>query len=334
MLLLGVPVVGFLLPQASGMRRGLDPGGMLFWASVAHGALVTLVIWVGLRDWGRRRHLFSVGASRPRFGWAGYVTMSAAAGFGCAYAGTWLWYQLSGVPVDLLACLRCGWISLILSCVLTQFYLALYVRADLRFASARAAELRDRATRIRLQSSTCRREPEAVLDALAVLRSLVQSSPAAAVNHAQSVALVYRYVLRESTRELVILRDELALLARHAELLAARRGRALHMDTRIAPEHVDRFLIVPVTLHTLLEIAVPAIRPVEGGPAGALHVTLEVEGSHLRFAFGPAHEFAVADSDAYRAVDARVLAVVGARCAVAHRAGITSVSVPLLPITH
>ncbi len=334
LLLFGVPLVGFLLPQVAGMREGLGPAGALFWLSVVHGSVVAGVIWVSLRDWGRRRHLFSVGASSPRLGWTGYVLISAGAGYACAFGGAWLWYRVTGLPVDWSVCERCGWISLILVCAMTQYYLCLYVRADLDFASVRAAELRDTTRRIHLQSTTCRQEPEAVLGALAVLRGLVETSPAAAVRHAQSIALVYRYVLRESTRELVILRDELALLERHADLLAARCGRALRVEIRIETGQLDRFLVVPVTLHALLESAAQSARPTTQTPQG-LTVALRLDGARLRFEFGPTDgTFDTLDTEAYRALDARITAIVGVPCIPIRGAGATSVSVPLLPITH
>jgi len=334
-LLFGVPIIGFLLPQAAGLRHALDPRGALFWASIAHGSFVSLLIWLGLRNWGRRRHLSSVWVRRPHLGWAGYVLTSAAAGYLCAYGGVWVWYAATGLPQDALVAQKCAWIALILVCVMTQLYLCLYVRADLGFASMRAAELRAKATRIRLQSSTYRQEPEAVLDALAILRSLVQTSPEAAVRHAQSIALVYRYVLRESSRELVILRDELALLDRHADLLAARGGPNLNVEIRIDSARLERYLVVPVTLHTLLEIAAQSTMPVNARDPASLTITLLIERNRLRFAFGPTCEtFDVADTEPYRALDARASAIVGAHCTAERRSGTTVVSVPLLPITH
>ncbi len=334
-LLFGVPIVGFLLPQLAGLRRTLDPGGLLFWASFAHGSFVSLIIWLGLRNWGRKRHLSSVWVRRPHVGWAGYVLISAAAGYFFAYGGVWVWYRATGLPFEALVAQTCAWMALILVCVMTQLYLCLYVRADLGFASVRAAELRDRANRIRLQSSTYRQEPEAVLDALAVLRGLVQTSPEVAVRHAQSIALVYRYVLRESSRELVILRDELALLDRHADLLTARSGRTLTIETRVDPARLDRYLIVPVTLHTLLEVAAQSAMPVDERAPGSLTLTLLVDRNRLRFAFGPGCEtFDVTDTEPFRALDARTFAIVGAHCSAEHRSGTTVVSVPLLPIVH
>lgn len=334
-LLFGVPIVGFLLPQMAGLRRDLDPGGVLYWASVAHGAFVSLLIWVGLRNWGRKRHLSSVWVRRPHVGWAGYVLISAAAGFFFAYGGVWVWYRATGLPHDVRVAQSCGWMALILVCVMTQLYLCLYVRADLGFASVRAAELLAKANRMRLQSSTYRQEPEAVLDALAVLRGLVQTSPKVAVRHAQSIALVHRYVLRESSRELVILRDELALLDRHANLLAARGGRALTIEIRIDPGRLDRYLIVPVSLHTLLEVAAQSAMPIDACTPGSLTLSLLVDRNRLRFAFGPACEtFDVTGTEPYRALDARTSAIVGARCSAEHLSGTTVISVPLLPIVH
>lgn len=334
-LLFGVPIVGYLLPNAAGLQRALEPGSPLYWASIVHGSFVTLLIWVGLRNWGRRRHLSSVWVRRPHVGWAGYVLISAAAGYLLAYAGVRVWFRATGLPEDLLMAQRCAWMALILVCVMTQLYLCLYVRADLGFASVRAAELRAKANRMRLQSSTYRQEPEAVLDALAVLRGLVQTSPEVAVRHAQSIALVYRYVLRESSRELVILRDELALLDRHADLLTARGGRHLNIDIRIDAARLDRYLVVPVTLHTLLEVAAQSAMPVDARTPASLTLTLLVDRNRLRFAFGPACEtFDVADTEPYRAVDARTSAIVGAHCSVEHSAGTTVISVPLLPIVH
>ncbi len=328
----GVPVVGFLLPRFAGLQDTLRADEPHFWLSILFASCITLVIWVSLRNWGRKRHLSSLWYARPYLGWSTYVLASAGAGFGGAYGGAWIWYQLTGLPLDLSVCGRIGWMSTILVCVLTQLYLCLYVRADLRFAARKAAELRDTEHRMRLQSSTYRQEPEAVLDSLAVLRNLVHIAPEVAVRHAQSIAGVYRYILRESSRELVILRDEIALLDRHADLLSARSGVRLSIVGGIEAARLDRFLIVPVTLHTLLECAVRA-RP--GAASGAMTITILIEDSRLQFRVEPADsadEFA--GTPAYSALNARTVAIVGSGCTVEHRSGLTVVSVPLLPISH
>ncbi len=328
----GVPVVGYLLPKFAGMQANLRVDELRFWLSILFSSTITLIIWVSLRNWGRKRHLSSLWFARPYLGWSTYVLASAAAGYGTAYGGAWVWYTWSGLPLDLAVCSRIGWMSMILVCVMTQLYLCLYVRADLSFAARKAAELRDAEHRMRLQSSTYRQEPEAVLDSLAALRKLVHGAPDVAVRHAQSIAAVYRYILRESSRELVILRDEMALLDRHADLLSARTGTRLSLVQGIEAARLDRFLIVPVTLHTLLECAVRA-HPKE--QSATMAISMSIEDSRLLFRFEradtPDH---FAGTPSYSALDARTVAIVGTGCTLHHRPGLTSVAIPLLPIAH
>lgn len=332
---IGVPVVGYLLPRFSGMHANLRADELRFWLSILFSSSVTLIIWVSLRNWGRKRHLSSLWFARPYLGWSTYVIASAGVGYGGAFGGAWIWYRWTALPVDLLVCSRIGWMSMILVCVMTQLYLCLYVRADLRFAARKAAELRDTEHRMRLQSSTYRQEPEAVLDSLAALRDLVHGAPDIAVRHAQSIAGVYRYILRESSRELVILRDEMALLDRHADLLSARTGIRLSLVHGIEASRLDRFLIVPVTLHTLLECAVRHHPTSATSATSAMTISMLIEDSRLLFRFAPAESTdGFARTSAYASLGARTVAIVGTGCTLQHRSGLTTVAIPLLPIAH
>jgi LytS/YehU family sensor histidine kinase len=208
----------------------------------------------------------------------------------------------------------------------------LYTRADLSFANVRAVRLRAEEARALQLSIVYRQEPESILGAMRALRQLIYKDVQAAVCFAEELASVHRYILGESWRRFVMLREELEPLAAHQRLLQARFRTAFSLNITVPADAPERYLIVPASLHLLLENALlfehfPATSPSPCVVDIAVH-QCQIQ---LTYRWQPRP---TTRSEALRldGLAARIRTLIGLEMQVDRSGECVSVGIPLLPL--
>jgi sensor histidine kinase YesM len=99
-------------------------------------------------------------------------------------------------------------------------------------------------------------DPHFIFNSLNTLSHLIESAPAKAKQFNDNLADVYRYILQNKARELVLLREEMTFLNDYFSLLRIRFEDAVQMQIYVQDEWLDQYLIPPISLQILIENAI------------------------------------------------------------------------------
>jgi sensor histidine kinase YesM len=99
-------------------------------------------------------------------------------------------------------------------------------------------------------------DPHFIFNSLNTLSHLIEEKPAKAKLFNDNLADVYRYILQNKARDLVLLREEMDFLQSYFSLLKIRFGNAVHIKTGVPFEALDLYLIPPISLQILAENAI------------------------------------------------------------------------------
>jgi LytS/YehU family sensor histidine kinase len=99
-------------------------------------------------------------------------------------------------------------------------------------------------------------DPHFIFNSLNTLSHLIEEKPEKAKLFNDHMADVYRYILQNKAKDLVLLRDEMQFMQDYFSLLKIRFEDALQLETEVDETLWDQYLIPPISLQVLLENAV------------------------------------------------------------------------------
>jgi len=99
-------------------------------------------------------------------------------------------------------------------------------------------------------------DPHFIFNSLNTLSYLIINKPETAKRYNETLAKVYRYILLNKDKDLVMLRDELEFIQSYFYLVKIRFEEAVNLVIDIPGEEADDFLITPVSLQMLIENAI------------------------------------------------------------------------------
>jgi uncharacterized Tic20 family protein len=99
-------------------------------------------------------------------------------------------------------------------------------------------------------------DPHFIFNSLNTLSHLIEEKPEKAKLFNDHMADVYRYILQNKAKDLVLLRDEMLFMLDYFSLLKIRFEDALQLETNVDEGFWDHYLIPPISLQVLLENAV------------------------------------------------------------------------------
>lgn len=99
-------------------------------------------------------------------------------------------------------------------------------------------------------------DPHFIFNSLNTLSHLIEEKPQKARQFNDNLADVYRYILQNKARELVLLREEIAFLLDYFSLLTIRFENAVELQMEIPETSFDQYLIPPISLQILVENAI------------------------------------------------------------------------------
>lgn len=117
-------------------------------------------------------------------------------------------------------------------------------------------------------------DPHFIFNSLNTLSHLIEEKPEKARQFNDTLADVYRYILQNKARELVLLREELNFLENYYALLKIRFEKAVQLRIGFEKPAGDQFLILPISLQLLLENAIKHNEFSEENPL-IIQVTME-----------------------------------------------------------
>jgi sensor histidine kinase YesM len=99
-------------------------------------------------------------------------------------------------------------------------------------------------------------DPHFMFNSLNTLSHLISSNPGKAQIFNDTLAEVYRYILQNKSRDLVLLKEELCFMDNYIALLKIRFGDCIIIKKEIPEACLDNYLLPPISLQILIENAI------------------------------------------------------------------------------
>src|SRR5580704_2459910 len=251
-----IPFFGIAIPI---LTRMIDPHSFSHWMfklAYAYTIGIAFVVWEG-----NRYLLFSL---RAYFDWFNkpvrkIIALLLAVSFFtipvCLILLTG-WYQLfAGGRMNWNVVRTATLIIMICVIFITHVYETVFLVKDSESEMLRNAQLERLKAQAELEALKAQIDPHFMFNSLNTLTWLIEEAPAKARVFNEHLADVYRYILRNRSRELVLLRDEVGFLHDYFALMSIRYGEAVRLRVEIPGEMLDRYMVLPISLQVLAENA-------------------------------------------------------------------------------
>ena len=251
-----IPAFGIIIPLITGMINDQNFNNWQVKLSFLYTIMIALLIWQG------NRYLhFSL---RSYFDWINKPLQKVA-----VLMLSIIFYT---VPISIL--LLVGWykvfthdlvnwtvisestlIILVAVVFITHVYETVFMVKESESEMIRSEQLERARAEAELEALKNQIDPHFIFNSLNTLSHLIEERPAKAKQFNDNLADVYRYILQNKARDLVLLRDEIEFLQSYFHLLKIRFENAVQLELHLA-EDLDIHLIPPISLQLLAENAI------------------------------------------------------------------------------
>jgi sensor histidine kinase YesM len=274
-----IPVLGISIPLVTGM---IDHSAFSLWKfklSYVYTIGIAFVIWEG-----NRYLLFTL---RSYFDWFNkpvkkIVALILAISFYTIPISALLlviWYKIFNAG-------KVNWTVittatlLIMICVIfiTHVYETVFLVREAESEKVKKEQLERARAEAELEALKNQIDPHFIFNSLNTLSHLIEETPQKAKHFNDNLADVYRYILQNKGRELVLLREEMVFLNDYFSLLKIRFESAVQLSIYVSDELFDLYLIPPISLQILLE---NAIKHNEFSDTLPLLITIDIKNDEL-----------------------------------------------------
>ena len=130
------------------------------------------------------------------------------------------------------------------------------LRKEMEYNRMRAQKMEVAKVEAELEALKSQIDPHFIFNSLNTLSYLITSEPASAKLYNDTLAKVYRYILCNKEKDLVLLKEELEFISNYFYLLKIRFSEAVNMVIEIMDLNSEDYLIPPISLQTLVENAI------------------------------------------------------------------------------
>lgn len=190
-----------------------------------------------------------------------------------------IWYKLFNAGIvnwDVISTT----ILMMMICVLfiTHVYETVFLVREAESEKLKKEQLERARAEAELEALKNQIDPHFIFNSLNTLSHLIEKDPVKAKQFNDNLADVYRYILQNKARELVLLHEEMEFLNDYFSLLKIRFEQAVQLQIGINPVMYDQYLIPPISLQILVE---NAIKHNEFTDAVPLIITIEMQNDEL-----------------------------------------------------
>jgi LytS/YehU family sensor histidine kinase len=161
---------------------------------------------------------------------------------------------------------------------ITHIYETVFLVREAEKEKLKKEQLERARAEAELQALKNQIDPHFIFNSLNTLSHLIEKEPVKAKQFNDNLADVYRYILQNKVRELVLLHEEMLFLTDYFSLLKIRFEEAVQLQINIDPVLFDQYLIPPISLQILVE---NAIKHNEFSDAMPLVITIEMQHDEL-----------------------------------------------------
>ena len=165
-----------------------------------------------------------------------------------------VWYHLfAGGVVDWSVVLTSTLIIMICVVFITHVYETVFLVKESEEEITRNLQLERARVEAELEALKLQLDPHFIFNSLNTLSHLIEEKPTRARQFNDTLTEVYRYLLQNKSRSLVLLREEHVFFSQYFSLLQIRFEQGIVLDQTMPESALDQYLIPPIALQLLLE---------------------------------------------------------------------------------
>jgi len=256
--IIGVPTLGTLVPNLTGLITNRLYSYSELVACYLFFIVVAFLVWEG-----NVRLMYYIRAKIP---WSkeSYYKIIIALFFGnIVYSGAlsslllrlWIFTSREGETGNQ-HLLNSVLIIIIAACFITNIYEILFLNLEKEYNESRVEQLNVAKAQAELEALKNQIDPHFIFNSLNTLSFLITRDPKSARLYNDTLARVYRYILSNKDRDLVLLREEIEFISNYFYLVKIRFADAICMVIEITDLSAENFLIPPISLQALVENAI------------------------------------------------------------------------------
>jgi sensor histidine kinase YesM len=274
-----VPFFGIAIPLITGMINGQNFSNWQVKLSFLYTIMISLVIWEGNR--------FLHFSLRSYFDWINkplrkIAVLILSITFYTVPVSVLLlvgWYKIfSKEPVNWNIVTDSSLIILIAVIFITHVYETVFLVKESESEMIRNEQLERAKAEAELEALKNQIDPHFIFNSLNTLSHLIENNPVKAKQFNDNLADVYRYILQNKARSLVLLREEMEFLQSYFLLLQIRFEKGVRLNVNVDEAALDQYLIPPISLQILAE---NAIKHNEFSEATPLSIEIEMKNDEL-----------------------------------------------------
>lgn len=256
--LIGIPLLGLFIPNLSGLitNRLYTYPGLL--ASYAYFTLVSFAVWQGnvwLMHFIRKKYTWSFQQYHKIIISLFLVNIVYSGVIAALMLQAWKMYSKENHghewPV-----ISATLIIIISACFITNIYEIIFLNKEREDSRSRVEQLNIAKAQAELEALKNQIDPHFIFNSLNTLSFLITRDPQNARLYNDTLAKVYRYILSNKEKDLVLLKEEVEFISNYFYLLKIRFGEAISMVIEITDLSSEDFLIPPISMQALVENAI------------------------------------------------------------------------------
>jgi sensor histidine kinase YesM len=256
--MIGIPVLGLVIPNLSGLiTNGLYSTPELA-ACYASFIAVAFLIWQG--------NTFLMNFIRKKFEWSfdSYykviislflANIVYSGSLSAILLGAWKAFSHEKYPGNG-PLVNTVLLIIIAACFITNIYEILFLNLERQYSQSRVEQLNIAKAQAELEALKNQIDPHFIFNSLNTLSFLITRDPQSARLYNDTLAKVYRYILSNKEKDLVLLKEEIEFISNYFYLLKIRFADAISMVIEITDLSSEDYLIPPISMQALVENAI------------------------------------------------------------------------------
>ncbi len=252
-----VPLLGILIPNMAGLITNQAYTPLQLLAAYSYFILIAIIIWKG-----NVRLLYYIRKNNVELYddyfrivltyFLANIIFSALVSTAALYGWDWISKETLSHSSIMAGCL----LVVISILFINNLFEIILLRKEMEYNRTRAKKMELAKVEAELEALKSQIDPHFIFNSLNTLSYLITREPQSARLYNDTLAKVYRYILSNKEKDLVLLKEELEFISNYFYLLKIRFSEAVNMVIEIADLSSEDFLIPPISLQTLVENAI------------------------------------------------------------------------------
>ena len=252
-----IPFFGIVIPNVTGLIDNSHYGGWHLTASYLYFTFIAFAIWHGNRYLlFRLRGRFSW-LSQPMYKVLGLIVSNIFYTIPISVGLMTIWYQFANhLATDWNVIFKATALCVVCVVFITHTYETVFLIKSWETDKTKSESLEKAKAHAELEALKNQIDPHFMFNSLNTLSYLIEKEPVKAKLFNDNLAEVFRYILYNKERNLVLLSEELAFAEKYFSLVRIRFGEGIVLHILPNNAENDLYLIPPISLQVLFENAI------------------------------------------------------------------------------